>query len=113
MVIRKTDQGISKKTIINSSELVPGDLIEITNNLTVPADVVIIYGSCVVDDNFKSDQNSTTTKIAIEKKYNKTLGEIDNINVILSGNKVLYTMSHINEGCFGLVVATGFATQKG
>lgn len=55
MVIRKTSDNITKKTIINSSELIPGDLIEITNNLIIPADVVLIYGSCVVEDNFKSD----------------------------------------------------------
>lgn len=69
MVIRKNGENITKKTIINSSELVPGDLIEITNNLIVPADVILIYGSCVVKDNFKADSNSTTTKIAIEKIY--------------------------------------------
>ena len=66
MVIRKSDQGINKKTIISSSELVPGDLIEITNNLVVPADVVMIYGSCVVQDNFRDDSNSTATKFAID-----------------------------------------------
>lgn len=33
--------------------------------------------------------------------------------MILSGNRVLYTLSHINEGCFGLVMTTGFATKKG
>lgn len=48
MVIRKDSDGISKKQIIDSQELVPGDLIEITNEMIVPSDVVLLYGSCVI-----------------------------------------------------------------
>ncbi len=38
--------------MICSSKLVPGDLIEITNDLIIPADIVLTYGECVVKDNF-------------------------------------------------------------
>lgn len=55
MVIRKDSEGVSKKCIVDSKELVPGDLIELTNNMIVPADIVLIYGSCVVKDNCKPD----------------------------------------------------------
>lgn len=50
MVIRRDEAGISKKQIINSKELVPGDLIEITNEMIVPADVALLYGSCVIQE---------------------------------------------------------------
>lgn len=103
MVIRKDNEDISKKTIVDSSELVPGDLIEITNNMIIPADIVLIYGSCVVKDNFKPDQHISNTKISIETTFNQTLKEIDENNLIFSGNEILYTVNHINEGCFGLV----------
>lgn len=41
------------------------------------------------------------------------LTEIDNKNILLAGNKVLYTINHINEGCFGVVINTGFYTKRG
>lgn len=113
MVIRRSNDNIIKKTIINSSEIVPGDLIEITNNLIVPADVLLIYGSCVVNDNFSSDEDSTSTKISIDKTQNINLNEVENVNLLLQGNKVLYTLNHINEGCFGLVTSIGFSTKRG
>lgn len=113
MVIRRDKEGISKKTIVDSSCLVPGDLIEVTNNMLVPADIVLVYGSCVVRDNFKPDQLVSNTKISIEKNFSGTLGDIDENNLIFSGNQVQYTINHINEGCFGLVCRTGFGTKKG
>ena len=113
MVIRRNEQNIPKKRIIDSSNLVPGDLIEITNNLLIPADIVLIYGNCIIRDNFKSEENSSTTKIAIEKDLKIHLKEIDQKNLLFTGNQVLYTLNHINEGCFGMVLNTGFYTKKG
>lgn len=113
MVIRRNEQNVCKKRIVNSSELVPGDLIEITNNLLIPADVVLIYGNCIVKDNFRPDENSTSTKVAVENNQSIPLSEIDNKNLLLTGNKVLYTINHIKEGCFGIVINTGFYTQRG
>ncbi len=113
MVIRRNEQKVHKKKIIDSSNLVPGDLIEITNNLRIPADVVLIYGSCVVKDNFRPNQNSTATKVSIEPNLDLSISQLDNKNLLLTGNKVLYTLNHINEGCFGIVVNTGFYTRRG
>lgn len=113
MVIRQTKNNVHKKKIIDSAELVPGDLIEITNNLLLPADVVLIYGSCIVQDNLNSFNDSTETKIAIDEKSNCALSEIPSKNLLITGNRVLYTINHINEGCFGLVISTGFNTIKG
>jgi cation-transporting ATPase 13A2 len=113
MVIRRNEQNVPKKRIVDSSELVPGDLIEITNNLLVPADVLLIYGNCVVQDNFRPENNSTSTKVAIENNQKLQMSEIDNKNILYTGNKVLYTLNHIKEGCFGIVLNTGFDTQRG
>ncbi len=33
--------------------------------------------------------------------------------MIYSGNKVLHTLNHITEGCFGIVINTGFYTKRG
>lgn len=74
---------------------------------------MLIYGSCIVKDNFKEEANSTSTKVSIDPKSSGKLKDVDSVNMIYSGNSVLYTLSHINEGCFGLVLATGYATKKG
>ena len=98
--------------MIASSKLVPGDLIEITNDLRIPADIVLTYGKCVVRDNFEPEDNQTRTKLSIEDK-NVSISDIKPIHMLYSGNRVLYTLNHINECCFGVVVNTGFNTRRG
>lgn len=67
MVIRRDVEGISKKSIIGSRQLVPGDLIEITNNMILPSDVILIYGTCVVEDPSQPRKTHTNTKTAVER----------------------------------------------
>ena len=113
MVIRSADGKIHKKRIIDSSELVPGDLIELTNNLTIPADVVLIYGSCVVQNTFNGEVLSSQTKFSIEEENDFTKQNTPKRNMLYTGDRINYTINHINEGCFGVVVDTGFNTIKG
>lgn len=108
MVVRKTPDGIDKKNIIDSSDLVIGDLIEVTNNLTVPADLILVSGSCVVRE---TNDYSTKTKFALG-----TMG-IDNaknsLAVLEAGSHVIYTVNDLSEACFGIVVNTGLGTKRG
>ncbi len=47
-------------TLLPSSDLIPGDVIEITNASVVPCDVLLLNGSCVVDESTLSGGNSLT-----------------------------------------------------
>ena len=113
MVVRNSKGEIHKKRITDSANLVPGDLIEITDNLVVPADVVLVNGSCIIQDNLKGSKDVTRTKIPIESGIDCTLDEIPMKSLLITGDKVLFTINHVNEGCFGIVVNTGFDTVKG
>lgn len=113
MVIRSTDKKIHKKKIVDSTELVPGDLIEITNNLVLPADVMLIYGSCIVQNQFNDENPDSQTKFSIDAENECTVGRIPKKSMLYTGDKITYTINHINEGCFGIVISTGFNTIKG
>ena len=110
MVVRRTSDGVFKKKIIDSSELVVGDLVEITNNLRVPADMVLTHGACIVKEDFNKDTPRTSTRIAFD-----TIGIDEPRNAkcsLLAGNQVLYTINQINEGCFAIVLRTGFNCKR-
>lgn len=64
MVVRRTREGISKKKLINSSDLVPGDLVEVTNYSRVPADLLLINGSCIIKDDFTRDNSKSKIRVA-------------------------------------------------
>ena len=113
MVIRSTDKKIHKKKIVDSTELVPGDLIEITNNLVIPADVMLIYGSCIVQNKFNDESPDSQTKFCIDSDNEYPVDKIPRKSMLYTGDKISYTINHINEGCFGIVVSTGFNTIKG
>lgn len=113
MVIRRDEAGIPKKQIVDSKELVPGDLIEITNEMSVPADVVLLFGSCVVQEKGCDLKRVSKTKIPFNKESEKAVEKLESHHVIQLGSKVQYTMNHINEGCYAIVLRTGFATEKG
>lgn len=66
-----------------------------------------------MSDNFEPEENQTRTKLSIEDKTNVSISDIKPIHILYSGNKILYTLNHINECCFGVVVNTGFNTKRG
>jgi magnesium-transporting ATPase (P-type) len=50
IVIRKNEDDCFSKMTISIQELVPGDIIELTSNLKIPVDALIISGSCMIDE---------------------------------------------------------------
>lgn len=113
LVVRNSKDGMHKKKIMDARDLVPGDLIEITDSLSIPADVILVHGSCIVENNINSVKSITRTKLPVEKKKNCTLDKIPMKNVLVAGDRVIYTINHVNEGCFGIVLNTGFDTVRG
>lgn len=110
MVVRKTSDGVFKKKIIDSTELVIGDLVEITNNLRVPADMILTRGACIIKEDFNRESPRTSTRVALD-----TMG-VDHPSspkcALLAGNQVLYTLNQINDGCFAMVLRTGFNCKR-
>ena len=96
----------SKILIINTKELVPGDIIYLESGETVPADIRIL--SC---ENLKVDESALTGESIPVQKSADILKE----NLILQEQKnMLFLGTNITNGkCTGIVVSTGKNTEIG
>ena len=95
-----------KIIVINTKELVPGDIIYLESGETVPADIRIL--SC---ENLKVDESALTGESVPVQKSVDVLKE----NLILQEQKnMLFLGTNITNGkCSGIVVSTGKNTEIG
>ena len=95
-----------KILIINTKELVPGDIIYLESGETVPADIRILR--C---ENLKVDESALTGESIPVQKSTDVLKE----NLIIQEQKnMLFLGTHITNGkCIGIVVSTGKNSELG
>ena len=95
-----------KIIVINTKELVPGDIIYLESGETVPADIRIL--SC---ENLKVDESALTGESVPVQKSSDVLKE----NLILQEQKnMLFLGTNITNGkCTGIVISTGKNTEIG
>ena len=95
-----------KIIVINTKELVPGDIIYLESGETVPADIRIL--SC---ENLKVDESALTGESVPVQKSSEVLKN----NLILQEQKnMLFLGTSITNGkCTGIVVSTGKNTEIG
>ena len=98
------------KTInLNSDNLVPGDILILPeNDFILPCDVLLMTGTCIMNESFLSGESNPIFKSHIPKngeKFNKN----DQKYILYSGTKIVQSK---NEAV-GLVIGVGFDTEKG
>ena len=95
-----------KIIVINTKELVPGDIIYLESGETVPADIRIL--SC---ESLKVDESALTGESVPVQKSSDTLKE----NLIIQEQKnMLFLGTNITNGkCTGIVISTGKNTEIG
>ena len=95
-----------KIIVINTKELVPGDIIYLESGETVPADIRIL--SC---ENLKVDESTLTGESVPVQKSSDALKE----NLIIQEQKnMLFLGTNITNGkCTGIVVSTGKNSELG
>ncbi|KAG2372656.1 hypothetical protein C9374_013664 [Naegleria lovaniensis] len=118
---------------IDSTLLLPGDFIEIENEMILPCDCVLVHGSVIMNESMLTGESTPTKKVSIPKSnsqkevYNS---KRDKSHTLFSGTQVIMTKpstlnvvdeithhsgetSHNKEIVIAMVTQTGFQTAKG
>ncbi|KAG2119211.1 hypothetical protein DEU56DRAFT_837395 [Suillus clintonianus] len=118
----------SKWVTVQSDELLPGDLVSVARQqfeTVVPADVLLVQGTCIVNEAMLSGESTPLLKESIQLLDSKDKLDVDGTHknaVLFSGTKVLQasptgqgqvTAATPDGGCLGLVLRTGFGTAQG
>ncbi|KAI0794848.1 endoplasmic reticulum Ca-transporting P-type ATPase [Abortiporus biennis] len=107
---------------IQTDDLLPGDVVSIIHlqqETTVPADILLIRGTAIVNEAMLSGESTPLLKESIELLEPKENLDIDHNHknaVLFSGTKVLQSASGgdtPDNGCLGVVLRTGFGTTQG
>ncbi|KAJ1023230.1 hypothetical protein NDA16_003383 [Ustilago loliicola] len=124
---------VSNWSRINSEQLVPGDVVDLgalyedaaaTNNghrlvQTLPCDVVLLEGDCIVNESMLTGESVPVVKAPISKANlsgilasGQDLARLDK-NVLYSGTKLVRVRPGASQTTKALVIRTGFSTAKG
>jgi len=129
----------SRWSTIQSDDLVPGDVVSIgelyrfrtCNILTldkvrshsaetnVPADILLVQGSCIVNEAMLSGESTPLLKESVQLLEGSEKLDVDGQHkneVLFSGTKLLQASSAgitPDGGCVGVVLRTGFGTAQG
>lgn len=109
-----------------SSELCPGDLVSVTRSLDMlPCDLVLIRGSCIVDESLLTGESIPVMKESVEavNDADRSLDLLtDKLHLLSGGTKIIQHnpppkegsgMTATDNGCLAYVIRTGFNTSKG
>ena len=97
------------KVSMNSDSLVPGDILILPeNDFILPCDVLLMTGTCIVNESFLSGESSPVFKSHIPKNGDK-FNRNDQKYILYSGTKLLQS----KNDAVGLVIGVGFDTEKG
>ncbi|KAH7415779.1 hypothetical protein KP509_14G060200 [Ceratopteris richardii] len=99
---------------IDSRDVVPGDIVKVSDDWLLPCDLIIIRGSCICDE------SSLTGEAAPVQKYQapNNTGTYEpeghgSRHTLFSGTRVLQAGTHQDHDVLAFVTATGMSTSKG
>jgi cation-transporting ATPase 13A3/4/5 len=99
---------------VDSTELVPGDLIEIDSEMELPCDLVLISGGCIVEEGMLTGESVPVIKDCIsyldDVMYD---ADVERRHTLYEGTKVIQTRNYSGYQVRAIVVRTGFKTIKG
>ncbi|XP_068620911.1 endoplasmic reticulum transmembrane helix translocase [Battus philenor] len=115
---------------IMSDQLLPGDIVSLTRSHSdnlVPCDILLLRGSCIVDESMLTGESVPQMKEALENEKNLKLSldpEGDSkLHMLYGGTKIVQHSSPSknissglkapDNGCIGYVIRNGFNTSQG
>ena len=99
---------------IASNELVPGDIIKVPENVTLPCDMILLSGSTVVNESMLTGESTSVIKAFLPdistlifdpKEHGK--------HILFGGTSVLQNRAVGGQPCLALVTNTGFMSFQG
>ncbi|CEQ39188.1 SPOSA6832_00699 [Sporobolomyces salmonicolor] len=123
IMVRRENKWIEVQT----DELLPGDVVSIVRTKEdsgVPCDLLLLRGSCIVNEAMLSGESTPLLKESIELRPGSDRLDIDGVDrnsVLFGGTKVLQAtgidvkdkMAAPDGGCLAVVLRTGFGTSQG
>ncbi len=101
-------------TEINSTDLVPGDIIEIPENCGMPSDLALLSGTCIVNESMLTGESIPVIKNPVPRIKDIYNAEQDQKYTLYAGTKVIQTRRFgATQAVLGLVIRTAFVTTKG
>ena len=114
MVFRKKASGAVERLQINSTELIPGDVIEIPSNIKLPCDLILIEGQCLIDEAVLTGESIPMHKTQLPANSTE-FSEKEKAHMIYAGTTPITSESFkkADMPATGVVYQTGFNTTKG
>ena len=72
-------------------ELVPGDIIEVPNNMILPCDLIILTGSAIMNESMLTGESVPIIKTALPYTDDIFNFQTDSKYILYSGSKVITT----------------------
>ena len=101
---------------VSSLDLIPGDLIEVPENTVIPCDLILLNGSCIMNECMLTGESIPVLKNALP--YNNLIFNPNDENkgsILFSGTKCIETRYFLKGKIpvLAVVIQTGFNTMKG
>ena len=98
---------------IKNCDLLPGDVIFLKENDLVPCDCLILEGECIVNESNSTGSLDIFKKTSLENNNELFSYEMNKINILYHGMKIIKTFSKSNNGYITvLCINTGPNTYK-
>ena len=110
-VMRGKDE--SKLVEEESVELVPGDVIEVPENRNMPCDLVLLTGTCIVNESMLTGESIPVIKNSLPYSSDVYDPDLDQKCTLYGGTKVIQSRPFGHSHVLGLVIRTAFITTKG
>ncbi|CAH0549371.1 unnamed protein product [Brassicogethes aeneus] len=114
---RNDDKGTGEGSTYQSEEvlrenLVPGDVIEISDNI-MHCDAVLLTGSCIVNESMLTGESVPVTKTPVADEDIIYDAKEHARHTLFCGTKIIQSRNVQNQKVLAVVIRTGYSTTKG
>ena len=107
---------LQNKNVLSSFDLVPGDVIEVPENELMPCDIILLNGTCIMNESMLTGESIPIVKTALPYNHlNFSPSDENKSSILYAGTKCIESRYYMKGKIpiLGLVYQTGFNTMKG